>query len=470
MDSTGSGGSLSPADRSKIDMFKEICGVQDDNLACMVMIQHNYNVEAAVNTYLAGFSDTAFDASTTTRRSHSTSSSSASSGNSSAVNPLVSESHRSRRPANSNANVSGSSRSTPRSTRSQEQEDHVDYIVPARNALLDSLLYPLRWLLSAQQNFHTPDQDARKFVSEFESCYGTTHPTFQAQSYEASVRQAFQQGRFLLVYLHSRMHDDTASFCRLTLCKDAVSRVCDASMITWAGKVEDVEGFSLSERLQVHTYPFMALLVCKSEREVTIADRIQGTISETALLERLQNVQLAYQSYVQRVQLEQRRRSESISLREEQDRAYRESELQDLRRQQEKERIEKLHLQEEAEAAERAAALAQAEAEAQREKVAEINKKRSLIKDEPPAGESVSTIRFQLPSGIKITRRFRKDDTVRVIFDYLDVYFADSSQESVTHYSVSTSYPKVELKEMSATVESCGLHPKGMLFVHDLDL
>jgi hypothetical protein len=52
------------------------------------------------------------------------------------------------------------------------------------------------------------------FLSTFELEYGTEHPTFVQDSYKAAVRQANNEAKYLMVYLHSAVHEDTPAFCR----------------------------------------------------------------------------------------------------------------------------------------------------------------------------------------------------------------------------------------------------------------
>lgn len=250
-----------------------------------------------------------------------------------------------------------------------------------------------------------------------------------------------------------------------------MARSCDASMVTWAGSIESVEGYSLSLQLQAQTFPFLALLVCKSEREVVIADRVQGRVSEDGLLERLRNIQLVFQSQVQQIQQEQHRRAESASLIEEQDREFRESERADLLRQERREQEEEARRRAAQEEAARKGEEERAEAQAEAEAAAAIERKRKTVRPEPPAGGAdVATLRFQMPSGDKVVRRFHKDASVGELCGWLDVHFSDSTTMDTVNYTVSTGYPKVDLTDMQATLEGCGLHPRGMLYVHDRDL
>jgi hypothetical protein len=54
------------------------------------------------------------------------------------------------------------------------------------------------------------------------------------------------------------------------------------------------------------------------------------------------------------------------------------------------------------------------------------------------------------------------------IFDYLEVYFNENNI-AVSNFTVGTNFPKKNFVDMETTIEGEGLHPKGMLFVIDLD-
>jgi len=87
---------------------------------------------------------------------------------------------------------------------------------------------------------------------------------------------------------------------------------------------------------------------------------------------------------------------------------------------------------------------------------------------EPDNSPEAATVRFQLPKGAKLSRRFHKDSTTQEIFDYLTLYFFDNG-DTVSNFSVNMNYPKMELTDMDKTISELGLHPRGMLYVNDLD-
>ena len=443
---------MSTSEERAVRTFSEICGT-DEDLSIQILRNNNFDIDMAVQNFLAGMDNHAHDI----RNSH--------------VSNTTHESNNTSTLGLAHRSAGSSIASSPRENTQHHDSSTADELVPSRNAMIDSFLHPLRWLFNFQPQFHNPDQDARQFLSDFEARYGTMHPRFVAHSYATAVRQAFQQGSFLLVYLHSSMHDDTTLFCSQTLCKESITRFFDTSLVAWAGSVEQVEGYSLSLQLQAHSFPFMALLVCKSEREVVVADRIQGHISEVSLAERLRAVQSVFQYQIMQLQEQQRRRAESINLREEQDREFRESERQDRLRQEQREREEAQRRQAAQEAAQRTVEAERAAALAESEKADQIEKKRKTIPVEPGASAEVTTLRLQLPSGEKVARRFHKNTKVQELFTWLEVLFYDKASVPPTvNFSVSTAYPKVDLTDLDKTLDAYGLHPKGTLYVRDLDL
>ena len=359
------------------------------------------------------------------------------------------------------------------SSNSNDNDNTDSDAIPSRNPLLDSLLHPLRWLLKPRTVYFTPDADARKFVEGFTTRYGDGHPQFVQRSYVAAVRQAHLQGQFLLVYLHSPMHENTDAFCRNILRKPNLARTWDNSFVCWSGSVHDVDAYNLSVQLQVTSYPFLALLVAKNEREVMVADKVHGgVLTENMLLQRFHGVTMRYQSHITQIQNQQRQRAESMSLRQEQDREYRESEQQDRLRREQREReeqeqreAEQIRIQQAQEEEQRAAASAA-------NKATILQQKRERVQPEPAvggdSGGDVCTLRLQLPSGMKLNRRFLKHNTVNDLTNWLDVHLADSDT-TLQNYVLSTAYPKKELTDGEATFESLGLHPRGMLYMADLD-
>jgi FAS-associated factor 2 len=148
----------------------------------------------------------------------------------------------------------------------------------ANNANNNGSWNPLRWLFQTHPVSLNPELDTRRFLADFDMKFGSQHPQFSDSSYQNAVAQAFQNSRFLLVYIHSPMHEDTSRFCRQVLCTQTFSNFVDNEMMMWAGQVWDAEAYSLSIQLRATTFPFLALLVCQSDKVVQIVRRFQGKI------------------------------------------------------------------------------------------------------------------------------------------------------------------------------------------------
>ena len=350
--------------------------------------------------------------------------------------------------SNGNANASGSTQG------------------PA-GGILDFVLNPLKWIFQARQLTINPDQETRLFLSDFERRYSDVHPEFHGRSYKSAVREAFRESKFLIIYLHSPLHENTDQFCQQVICKREVADYCNRSAVTWAGSVWDTEAYELSHQLRVATYPFVAMLMCRSEGMAEVVDRYQGTIEAGSLLNRLRNVMLSFQTNMNSARVQQQRRRADSILREEQDRDFRETEAQDRanRERREREAAESRAREEEVRVQqEREAAVAE-------EAKATMQRRVEQMQAEPTTSTDVATVRFQLPNGSKVTRRFEKGALIRSVYDWLEVHLF-SVQSETTRFSISTAHPKVELKDehLDSTVESVGLFPRGMLYVQDLDL
>jgi FAS-associated factor 2 len=330
------------------------------------------------------------------------------------------------------------------------------------------VLAPLRWMFQTRPVNVNRELDARKFLAEFDAQYGRLHPTFVDGSYQLAVQRAFQQSKFLLVYIHSPMHEDTPRFCHQVLCTQTFAQFANEHFVCWSGRVWDPEAYDLSNQLRAASFPFLALLVCQSDRVVQVAERTQGFVDERALVDKLRTNMLMFDEVLTRTRTEATRREESAMLREQQDREYRESAEADRRERLRREEEQAARAREAEEARQRRE---QEEAAAQSERNARelhIKKIRESLLEEPQPAADVATVRFQLPQGTKLARRFHREHSAQMIYDYLTLYFADNGV-AVTNFVVSTHFPKQNLEDMSATVQDLGLHPRGMLYVQDLD-
>lgn len=241
---------LSLQQQETLQTFQDISQIQDDSLSIQILQQNNWNLDLAVNQFVQD-------------QGSSSSSSSSSSEN------------QPRNRFDTNRTAGSSSSTTP--------PNNVNDVATTNNpanqqqtSMLDLLFLPLRWLFQARPVSMNPNMDTAKFIDEYERQYGSNHPTFQNSSYQSAVAMAHQRSKFLLVYLHSPIHEDTTKFCRQIFNNPELVTLANNQLMTWVGKVWDPEAYGLSSQLKVSTFPFVALLVCQSNRVVQIAERIQG--------------------------------------------------------------------------------------------------------------------------------------------------------------------------------------------------
>jgi FAS-associated factor 2 len=337
-------------------------------------------------------------------------------------------------------------------------------------SLLDLLFVPLRWLFQTRSATIDTNQDVHHFISEFRAQYGPNHPAFHVGSYQSAVSAAFDSTKFVLVYLHSPLHEDADRFCQEVLMSSEFLALASDQMIVWGGKIWDAEPYGLSTQLNAAAFPFLALLIPQSSRVVQIVERVQGFEIATTVVEKLRSAMNVFSAVVSNQRAEQHRRDESSRLREQQNREYQEaveSERQEAvrRRQQEEERIaaeEKKRAEEE-----EAAAIALSQKLFREDAIRKI---RTAFADEaePKGSPDVATIRFQLPRAKKLTRNFWKYEKIQKLHDYLKLNFVDEG-DLTTNFAMFIPHPRTEISNMEQTVEEAGLHPRGMLYVQDLD-
>ncbi|KAK9820299.1 hypothetical protein WJX72_008715 [[Myrmecia] bisecta] len=79
---------------------------------------------------------------------------------------------------------------------------------------------------------------------------------------------------------------------------------------------------------------------------------------------------------------------------------------------------------------------------------------------EPEPGAGVQEVAVRLPTGSRITRRFRANDPVQTLADYLQIAGVD-----MTKHTISTQYPKKVLSDMTQTLRQAGVADKELLTV-----
>lgn len=156
--------------------FSNITQITDLNLCRTILFQNQWNLEQAINNFIQGSNSTSSNTSPNILNNTTTS------HNNNNNNMLT------QRQTNNNNNNSSN--------------------------FFDFLITPLRWLFRIYPESLNPDEDSINFINTFKAQYGEDGPRFCGNSYSQAVANANRETKFLLVYLHSPLHDDTPRFCR----------------------------------------------------------------------------------------------------------------------------------------------------------------------------------------------------------------------------------------------------------------
>jgi len=357
--------------------------------------------------------------------------------------------------------------------------------------LLRIILWPLKLISSfifTKNEFdglHTGDKAAVAFktFSQRLSSSSITSPErqqqpandsmllFESMGYSKCVAEAHGRNQFLFIYLHSPLHPHSNSFLRMMneetddgLSLSSVVSDC----VKWGGNIHHAEASKMTSDFQVSSYPFCALLVCKSRSSVEVFWRLDSTVGASTSLSlsdlcaKIGTAIAVYYPILGEEENRRNRRREEVQLREEQDREFQQTLEEDRRReaerqaQQEQERREALQVQHELELA-------------QQLEQSRLDNARSLLPTtEPTLGSNVARLRIMFPSGVRTERRFYVTDTIEMIKAFVILHMHDKSIP-ITNFQLEMNFPRKVLQDDSLTIEQSGLGKMAALMVVDLD-
>jgi FAS-associated factor 2 len=124
---------------------------------------------------------------------------------------------------------------------------------------------------------------ATQFITAFSAQHGDTHPAWLATSWREAAAAAHADFKFLFVYLHSPEHEDTDTYVRSVLCNPEVVEYVNSRFVSWGGNIQQPDAFNLAGRLNVSTYPCVALLAFSGTRTKLVA-AAQGNVQVQQLL------------------------------------------------------------------------------------------------------------------------------------------------------------------------------------------
>ena len=291
-----------------------------------------------------------------------------------------------------------------------------------------------------------------------------TLPDFLLGGYDAALRTAQREARVLCVILTSEEHDDVPAFRRDVLTDPEFVRVLtDNQMVVWGGDVRERDGYqgecccmtvlsnadeiTAALKLGVTTYPFVAFLSLYARRDgpdaLTVITRHSGPSSSftsaNALCGHITGTVLPRVAPVlNRKRGEQRSRDYERRLREEQDRAYADSQRKDYERivkhraeehrKREEEQAQKIAAKEREELA-RAAAAERQRRDSQKMAWRRYAR-RMLVREEVPGSKTAISIKIRMPSGKQLVRRFEPTDSVTALYAFVASQFIPESDLS----------------------------------------
>lgn len=205
------------------------------------------------------------------------------------------------------------------------------------------------------------------------------------------------------------------------------------------------------------------ILEPKSTTQLALLMRCQGNaltrLSLDQLREHLEIALTTHQTHVAELEMRRLQREQEIELRRQQDEEYQRA----LEEDRERERLQQR---------ERAAETERARIDEEKRLEEEAAKQRTLedahTKLREPPNDGGANIRFVLPSGTKLNRRFHGDDTIGHVKAFLKIHF-ETNHVSISNFSVSTSFPKKIFDDEATSMEQAGLCPQSVLMVQDLD-
>ncbi|KAI6129279.1 hypothetical protein EDD16DRAFT_1701278 [Pisolithus croceorrhizus] len=272
-------------------------------------------------------------------------------------------------------------------------------------------------------------------------------PDFFDGTYDEVLDICQKEGRIACVILVSEEHDDVPAFKRVTLTDPNLVRIMsDNNFVVWGGDVRDKIPWDAAQKLQATTYPFVAFLALQPHRStsassysssgpvLTVLSRHYGPsvpdsapTSARSLVNHLEGQLLPrVDPFLTRHRAQIQERERDRLLREQQDRAYQDSQRRD------RERIE-AKIRAEREEAERIRKEEEAQREEERRLQAERDRqesikhhrsqwrrwmRRSIVPPEPRGGNSIR-LAIRLPSG-RVVRSFPSSSTVTALYAFVD--------------------------------------------------
>eukprot|EP00624_Nannochloropsis_granulata_P004886 evm.model.NODE_34656_length_35261_cov_30.693996.6 len=507
----------------RVYLFKEVTGIEDDDVASHLLNRNAWDVQHAVQEYLSGGSGTHAPSSIPTPSSTSghVRRRSTSPGSERRIRARQQQLMQQQREG---GGAGGGGELDDSMMMGGGEEDDAPLLGRGGSAtgggggasslvalpfhlagsVLRTLLAPVRYITGSggEGEMQDPKRAAELFIESYEKQYqcapnegggggaggARPRPRFLPLSFQEATRMAAREQKFLVVYLHAPLHEHTPSFLSQTLNTDTLTSFLDDNVVVWGGSIHSADAYHTSQLLDASAFPFLALLACHNAPHLTVLEHMEGLGGEgegeeglgvEGVLQRLTAAMARQQEVLARQEAAVRERTERIRLQEEQNREYQEA-LEADRKREADIAAERERVREEEERERRRMGEAKEEEERKQREAAERTlMKKARLPAEPPMGDKAALrLRLQFPHGKKMDRRFNRDDTLQVVRDFIDVSVAEAEEEGegdggrkLVNYSLSTPYPKRTFgeEEVGKTLADVGLHSADTIYIQDLD-
>ena len=362
----------------------------------------------------------------------------------------------------------------------QENEDFEDITDDMDENFLndDSTISRPKPLISSDLDPNEEFKCTNIFSEEFSLRYGALTPLFFIGSLEEAIQEALlcsaKERKLLGIYLHSDKTIFHNIFCSKALCDENVVNFLCANFVVWpwdltGKKFEDYFNEKCSKNLgSVFTSSLRAfkeqlpvfLVVTRVRGSNEVAAIIQGDSTVDQMMNRLMQ---AYEMFeMQRIsdERDEQSRDEREKIKREQDVAYQESlEADKAKRQRQLEEEEKLKRE------------AQVEAEKERLKQEEkLNRKKNALEklpqepDDTVPTSQVTRIRFRLPDGEFVQRKFFLNNKLQSIIDFMT-----GQGFFIEQYKLLSTWPRKDLavEDYTKSIQELKLYPQETLTLEE---
>ena len=287
---------------------------------------------------------------------------------------------------------------------------------------------------------------------------------WSAVGFSSTKDEAIRSNSLLVVYLHAPLHRSTPGAIE-KLVSPEVSEFLNQPYVKALGvSIHTAQGASLASMLGAVSYPLLAVLQPQSSTTMNLVCLAQGgevwdNLTVTRLVQALDACRQRHMVAVNEAERRRLQREQEAELRRQQDAEYHqalEADRERERQQREAQEAEERRQEEEA----------RIEREAAAAEMRKLQSARDLLRDEPTSGGCM--IRFQLPSGTKVNRRFAADETIGSLQAFLHVHFKENAI-AIEHAGLSTNFPRRTYTDESQTLQEAGLVPQAVIMVQDLD-